>query len=194
MNVLKEGENDEAFELVIESLKSSRRYFFEEISRIRHQLAVAKTPEVIEHLENILESGDKIVLFAHHQDVLKMIHDHFKNVSVLIYGPTSIEDRDHRVRQFQTDPSIRLFVGSMRVAGLGLTLTAAHHVVFAELDWTPSVLTQCEDRCHRIGQEHNLLIQHLVVQGSMDSFMAKKVIAKQKSIRKALDEPVEARK
>ena len=69
-----------------------------------------------------------------------------------------------------------------------ITLTASSHVVFVELDWVPGTLTKAEDRLHRIGQEaSSVLIQHLVLEDSIDAYMAKKVIAKQKQIDKALN-------
>jgi len=97
------------------------------------------------------------------------------------------QEREDAVQKFQKDDNCRVFVGTMKVAGMGITLTASHHMIFAEMDWTPSVLTQAEDRCHRIGQEYSLLVQHLVVDGSMDAFMSHKIIRKQKSISKALN-------
>ena len=194
INVTREaGESDEDLAQVIEMIKGSRQFFFSEISRVRHQTGLAKLPLLIEHIQDCLDSfenGEKLVVFTHHNDVSSGLYNHFKRSvnPVLVTGlSTAVHERQAAVDSFQNDPSVKLFIGSMRVAGLGITLTAAHHVIFGELDWTPALLTQCEDRCHRIGQEYPLLVQHFVVQGSMDSFMAKKLVNKQKSIKLALD-------
>ena len=85
-----------------------------------------------------------------------------------------------------------MFIGGIHAAGVGLTLTASAHVVFAELDWVPGVMSQCEDRCHRIGQEDQVLIQHLVLEGSIDANMAKAIVEKQAVIDAALDDPTDA--
>ena len=96
--------------------------------------------------------------------------------------------RQEAVERFQGDPVIRLFCGNMQAAGVGITLTASSHVVFGELDWVPATLSQAEDRTHRIGQHaDNVLIQHLVLEGSLDAIMAQRVIDKQKLIDQALD-------
>ncbi len=68
----------------------------------------------------------------------------------------------HRVRKFQTKPQIRLGLLSMTAAGVGLTLTAATTVIFAELHWTPGVLAQAEDRTHRIGQVNSVNVIYCV--------------------------------
>lgn len=69
---------------------------------------------------------------------------------------------------FQHDEKCRVFVGSIRTAGQGITLTAASRVLFVELDYSPMVLAQAEDRCHRIGQTESLLVEYLMVRGSLD--------------------------
>jgi hypothetical protein len=97
-------------------------------------------------------------------------------------------DRQAAVDRFQNDPNCLLFVGNIQAAGVGLTLTASSHVVFAELDWVPGNVTQAEDRCHRIGQTDSVLIEHLVLEGSMDARMATTLIAKQSVLTAALDE------
>jgi SNF2 family DNA or RNA helicase len=175
------------FQAIIERLKFNRRYFFDEIAIIRHKLALAKVPYVIEHIEDLLENKDKLVVFVHHNDVARAIFDKFADKAVLVYGPTSMEDRADAVERFWKDDKVELFIGSLKTSGLGLNLQVAANVVFAELDWVPGVITQAEDRCHRIGQEKSLLVQHLVASNSMDSHMAKKIVAKQKSIQKALN-------
>lgn len=106
---------------------------------------------------------------------------------VIITGETSLSARDTAVRRFQSDPNVKVFIGSIMAAGVGLTLTAASTVIFAELDWVPGNVTQAEDRCHRIGQKDAVLIQHLVLDGSVDANMVDKVISKQAVITAALD-------
>lgn len=59
--------------------------------------------------------------------------------------------------------------------------------MFAELDWVPGNITQAEDRCHRIGQENSVHVQHLVLEGSIDAYMAKIIVNKQEIIDKAID-------
>jgi hypothetical protein len=72
-------------------------------------------------------------------------------------------------------------------AGVGLTLTAASRVVFVELDWTPKAMNQAEDRCHRIGQKDTVLVQHLVIDGTLDAKIAKMLVRKQDVADSALD-------
>lgn len=102
-------------------------------------------------------------------------------------GDTSIKDRDLAVTLFQEDDKCRLFIGTIGAAGVGLTLTASSYVVFAELDWVPGNVTQAEDRAHRIGQAESVLIQHLVLEGSLDKRMADVLVEKQDVADRALD-------
>jgi hypothetical protein len=75
------------------------------------------------------------------------------------------------VCSFQSDSRIRLALMSIKAAGVGLTLTAADTVVFAELDWNPTDLMQCEDRIHRVGQKQHCRVYYCVAAGSADSLM-----------------------
>lgn len=188
--------NELAYKAAIEDLMSANRVAFEEISRVRHEVSVAKIPYVLEHLENMIDEdpGKKVIVFAHHLDVLDAIYEAFKDRAVIIKGDTDIHDRDEAVRRFQ-DPNsgVQMFVGSLKAAGVGLTLTAADKVVFAELDWVPANVSQAEDRAHRIGQVGNVLIQHLVLDGSLDAQMARTIVAKQNVADRALDIPFESK-
>lgn len=71
--------------------------------------------------------------------------------TIRLDGQVSAKNRAERVEAFQNDEDIKVAVLSIRACGAGLTLTAAAHVVFAEMDWTPAAMKQAEDRVHRIG-------------------------------------------
>lgn len=157
------------------------------LAQIRHDTALAKVPKVNAFLEDALEDGRKIVVFAHHKDVIASIYNHFRTIAVKITGETSQKDRQKAVDDFQGNDDVKLFVGNMVAAGTGLTLTASAHVVFAELDWTPGVMAQAEDRCHRIGQKDSVLIQYLVVADSIDARLAQALVKKQDVINQAVN-------
>lgn len=188
---LAKAEGTEQYNSAVAELKQCARVAFEEISDLRHRTALAKVPQVIEHITDALgEEGHKLVVFAHHRDVIAMILEALTAAdirAVSITGDTEMHDRQRAVDTFQSDPNVRVFVGNMIAAGVGLTLTAASHVIFAELDWVPGNVTQAEDRCHRIGQHDSVLVQHLVIDGSLDAKMARTLIEKQAVIDAALD-------
>lgn len=180
---------DEEYRAAVANLRKTQLVAFEEMAKARHNLAMKKVPAVVEHLEN---TSGKVVVFAHHKDVVAALRTALlaHNVAV-ITGDTPVADRHGQVARFQTDPTCRFFIGNIQAAGVGITLTAASHVVFAELDWVPANLSQAEDRCHRIGQLDSVLVQHLVVDGSLDQRMASLLIEKQEVIKKALDDQSE---
>lgn len=163
---------------------------FEELAAARRDLAVAKAGLVAERVNEMLEETDKIVVFARHKEAVRSIAALLAEAGHVVRTMTGDDDLDKRqaaVDSFQNDPSVRAFVATFGAAGVGHTLTAAGVVVFAELDWTPAVMTQAEDRLHRIGQKNAVLVVHLVVEGSVDSKVAEKLIEKQAVADAALD-------
>jgi len=185
-------DDEDAYEKAIDDLKAARQLAFEEMASVRREIAEAKTPLVIDHVNDVLTEEDKVVVFAHHKTVIEDLEDAFGDEAVSLTGDTPSSERQRAVDRFQNDDEVRVFIGSIHAAGTGLTLTAASHVVFAELDWTPSVNRQAEDRCHRIGQESNVQIQYLVVDGSPEAHIAQKCVQKQKRIDRAMDGEIES--
>jgi SWI/SNF-related matrix-associated actin-dependent regulator 1 of chromatin subfamily A len=166
------------------SLSLDHTIAFSDLSTIRYESAMAKVPLVVEHIKNTLESEEKLVVFAHHKKVAAEIGAAFKGV-VTYTGDHTVEQRQAAVDAFQEDPNVRLFVGT-KAAWVGITLTAASIVIFAELDWVPGDVTQGEDRLHRKGQKNAVLVQHLVVDGSIDAKIAQILVAKQEILDAAL--------
>ena len=180
---------DDEFKSAIENLRKRNGIAFTEMAKVRHEDALAKLPKVIPEIEaDIEERGNaKILIAAHHSDVIAQLHKAFPR-SVILTGEMKLEDRQRSVDQFQSDPKCGPFIGSIRAAGEGITLTAANQVCFVEEDWVPGKITQFEDRCHRIGQRDNVLVKHFVVAGTMDANMAAACVAKQNEADAALDD------
>jgi len=123
---------------------------------------IGKAQAVADYLLDWLAGSSpsqKILVFAHHKDVLDALDQALlkrcPNSHIRIDGTVAPSVRHHMVQKFQTCSRIRVAVLSITAAGVGLTLTAASTVLFAELHWTPGVLAQAEDRAHRIGQQHD---------------------------------------
>lgn len=187
VELAKASDDDAVYRAAVQKLREGVKVQFDEIADLRHKTAIAKVPQVIDHITTVLEEEQKLVVFAHHHDVIAQIRAPFRQQAVVVTGETPLKQRQVAVDAFQQNPHIRLFIGNLQAAGVGLTLTAASHVVFAELDWVPGVMSQAEDRCHRYGQQDAVLVQHLVLEGSLDSNMAHELITKQAVIDAALD-------
>lgn len=158
-------------------------------SKRRHEQALAKVDAVVTHVSDVLDNPGKVILFAHHADVIAQLAERLgEHAPEIVTGLTNIGEREYAVRRFQKDPACRLFIGSIGAAGVGITLTAAETVVFAELDPMPSRMSQAEDRAHRIGLRNMVLVQHLVTNGSLCARMAKILVKKQAVITAAIDD------
>ena len=188
VEMAKASEDKEDYEAAVSELSLTMQFHFTEMSRIRKEVAIAKVPAVIERISDVLNAGHKVVVFAHHHEVTDRLFRSlpFEQV-VKLDGRDEMKDRDHSVRRFQTDDEVKVFIGGIHAAGVGLTLTAASHVIFAELDWVPGKISQAEDRCHRIGQKDSVFVQHLVLEGTIDAQMAHTLVAKQFVLDQALD-------
>lgn len=162
-----------------------------ELAKMRMRTAIAKAPAVAQRVIELAEGGEKkIVVFAFHHEVMDLIQAHLKKAgltSCILDGRVAkVEDRQAMVDAFQRG-EIDVFIGGFRPAGVGWTLTRGTICVFAELDYVPGNLTQCEDREHRIGQKNAVYVEHDVLEGSLDEFMAGHLVEKQDTIARALD-------
>jgi SWI/SNF-related matrix-associated actin-dependent regulator 1 of chromatin subfamily A len=166
---------------------------FTAISAARKAIAEAIIPLAIKEIEESLEELDKIVVWGHHHLLIEALFKHFQDKAVVVYGETSMTDRQAAVDAFQTDSNVKLFIGSIQAAGAGLTLTAASNESFFEEDWVPGNIEQAEDRCHRIGQVNAVLVKHYVLDKSVSSRMVQALIDKTAVIRKGLDDQGQAK-
>jgi SWI/SNF-related matrix-associated actin-dependent regulator 1 of chromatin subfamily A len=163
---------------------------WDNLSKVRHETALAKAPLVAAFVEDIVSStNEKVVIFAHHRDVIAFLAEALGwCCPVILAGGMSPKEKQASIDRFQTLPAVRIFVGNIQAAGTGITLApASSRCIFAELSWTPAEMTQCEDRLHRIGTKDSVHVQHLVLEGSLDAMMVKVLIKKQQILDAVLE-------
>ncbi|KAL8244443.1 hypothetical protein R6Q59_010701 [Mikania micrantha] len=160
------------------------------INKIYTESAEAKIPAVLDYLGTVVEAGCKFIVFAHHQPMIDSIHQFLlkKKVGCIrIDGGTPAGSRQSLVNDFQEKDSIKVAVLSIKAGGVGLTLTAASTVIFAELSWTPGDIIQAEDRAHRIGQVSSVNVYFLLANDTVDDIIWDVVQSKLENLGQMLD-------
>ena len=155
------------------------------MATIRKETALRKLEPAVELLKEVIVDH-KVVVFCHHRQLIESLMQVFKRKAVHVIGGMDTESRAVAVKKFQTNDKVRLFVGSIRSAGVGLTLTAASHVIFLDLDWSPAVMAQAEDRLHRVGQQDSVHVQYYVFKDTIDEWIARSLVRKQMDIDQVL--------
>lgn len=131
----------------------------------------SKLTVVKEIVKDASESGKKILLFSQFTSVLKKIEEDFKkeDISYLyLDGGTSAKDRVERVKRFNEDSNIKVFLISLKAGGVGLKLTSASVVIHFDPWWNPAVEEQATDRAHRFGQENKVEVIKLVAKDTIE--------------------------
>jgi SNF2 family DNA or RNA helicase len=157
------------------------------IEKAKQAAALGKLPAAINWIEEFLESGEKLVVFANHREITKRIYEKFQDQAVMIIGGISQAERQSAVDRFQDDPNVNLFVGNMEAAGVGITLTAASNVAIIEFPWTPDTVEQAIDRCHRIGQTDSVTAWFLVAENTIEESIVDMLQSKAGDIHKIMD-------
>ena len=130
------------------------------ITQLRRVAALGKIDAAEEWIRTFLDSGEKLIVFAHHKEIQTQIATRFPDCAV-VRGDDPVRVRQQHVDRFQTSPT-PLIVCSLIAGGVGITLTAASNVAFLEYGWSPATQDQAEDRAHRIGQVNTVNIWNLV--------------------------------
>lgn len=131
----------------------------------------SKLTVVKEIVKDASESGKKILLFSQFTSVLKKIEEDFKkeDISYLyLDGGTSAKERVERVKKFNEDSNIKVFLISLKAGGVGLNLTSASVVIHFDPWWNPAVEDQATDRAHRFGQENKVEVIKLVAKDTIE--------------------------
>jgi SWI/SNF-related matrix-associated actin-dependent regulator 1 of chromatin subfamily A len=181
ISYLREAKGDKAAD------SASNAEIITQIEYLKQAAVKGKLKAVLEWVEDFLESGEKLVMFATHSFVINALMERFATVSVKIDGSMNSTRKQEAVNAFQTLPSIKLIVANIQAGGVGHTLTAASNVGFIEYPWTPGELKQAEDRLHRITQKYTVNVHFLMVLGTIEEKIAILLDKKTKVLDAVLD-------
>jgi SWI/SNF-related matrix-associated actin-dependent regulator 1 of chromatin subfamily A len=144
---------------------------FTKLTKIRQVIADEKITQTIELAENIIEQGKKVIIFCNFTESLEKITEHFGKMAVKLNGTMSKTEKQFSVDQFQENDKIKVFVGNIKAAGVGITLTAAEAVIFNDLSFLPSDHAQAEDRSYRYGQKNNVLVYYPIFENTIEGII-----------------------
>jgi SNF2 family DNA or RNA helicase len=145
-----------------------------QLGALQRLAARGKLHAALAWIHDFLASGEPLVVFARHREVQEAVIERFPDALHLL-GRDKIEEREASVQAFQEPDGPQLIVCATRVAAQGITLTRSSNVVFLELEWTPAMHDQAEDRCHRIGQHDAVTAWYLLAANTIDETMSELV-------------------
>ena len=170
---------------------SSLTVQFSKLMKVRKVISNEKTKQTIEIVENIIEQGKKVIVFTNFTESLQTIYKHFEKQAVYLDGSCSKPHRQKAVDEFQDNEKIKVFVGNIKAAGVGLTLTSAEVVIMNDLSFVPAEHSQAEDRAYRYGQKNNVLVYYPLYENTIEGAIYDILNRKKQIIRTVMGDQLE---
>lgn len=143
--------------------------------------ARGKIDAMIEYAQEVVDSGEKIIVFAWHKEIVAEIASAIPG-SVTVTGDSSLQERQKAVDYFQNDPKTKCIICNFKSGGVGITLTSSPYVSFIELPWHPADADQAEDRSWRIGQGQKVDCRYILGINTIDEHIYKIIEEKRKIV------------
>lgn len=181
--------SEEAYDEKLQNIEASKHLV--EMQKLQQITSAAKIRSVAEHAYRLAKGGEKVLIFTTYTDTLEKLQRIFKHNKLpvaTINGQTKNENRVKAVDAIQEDPNTCLFIGNIKAAGVGITLTKASKVLFIDTEWTPALNQQAEDRAHRYGQENAVDVIYFIAKETIDEDKQKALEAKREVINSILGE------
>jgi SWI/SNF-related matrix-associated actin-dependent regulator 1 of chromatin subfamily A len=160
---------------------SSLTVQFSKLMKVRQVIAEEKINDTIELAQNIIDQDKKVIIFTNFTNTLQKIHSHFGKQSVYLDGSCTKLQRQYAVDQFQENDKIKVFVGNLKAAAVGITLTAGEAVIMNDLSFVPSDHDQAQDRAYRYGQKNSVSVYYPVFENSIEGIIYD-MLSKKKNI------------
>jgi SNF2 family DNA or RNA helicase len=172
---------------VIAKIKAESNEHLVRLSVLRRLSARAKMPVIEEWVQERINEGKKVVIAAHHREVVNDLANKFGNLR--IQGGMDVADVEIQKKKFQelSAAEAPVIVLSIQAAKTGHTLTAAQEVLFVELPWTPADVDQTYSRCHRLGQKGSVTATYMLASGTLDEEIYSLIERKRGVVNAAVD-------
>jgi SWI/SNF-related matrix-associated actin-dependent regulator of chromatin subfamily A-like protein 1 len=162
----------------LEKKKGSVDRTLVELILLRQYMALQAIPKSIEIAENALEQDQKVIIFTSYAEELEVLQKHFGKQAVVHHGKMNDTQKQVSVDRFQNDDKVRVFIGNIISAGVGITLTAATVEIFNSMDWVPGNVKQAIHRAYRIGQRHPVNVYFNIFKDTIDEKVWKTLFQK----------------
>jgi SWI/SNF-related matrix-associated actin-dependent regulator 1 of chromatin subfamily A len=151
------------------------------LMKVRQLISYEKIPYTCELIDKCLEQGKKVIILTNFTMSLDMLHEKYKKNSVTLDGRMSKDRRQESVDRFQNEDKIKIFIGNIKAAGVGITLTAAEVVIMNDLSFVPADHSQGEDRAYRYGQKNSVLVYYPVFGNTVETIIYN-ILQKKKNV------------
>lgn len=143
-------------------------------------------PNTIKMTDDFISQGEKVIIATCYDEELNMLKDYYGDKCVVYNGKMNQKQKDAAQKAFMEDPNVMVFIGQVIAAGVGLTLTVSHTLIFNNIDFVPSSNRQMEDRIYRIGQTKNVDVYYQMYRGTQYEKMWNLVMKKELIINQVI--------
>lgn len=145
---------------------------------VRQYLAKQMVDNTIKLVDNMLEEGGKVIIVCTFSEEIAMFKDYYKKKCVVYDGKMTAKAKDKAEQAFNNDKNVRVFIGQILAAGVGLNLVVANKMVFNSYSWVAADNAQIEDRIYRLTQKNDVTCVYQLFNDSMSKHMYDTVIGK----------------
>ena len=177
---------DEYLSLQEDKEKTDKNKKLIEVSLMRQWLADKMIPKTISLVKKCVDKGHKVIIFCAYDNEIEKFREEFKDICVYHNGKLTEKRKNEAVNKFQNDDNIKVFIGNIISAGVGITLVAADVVVFNNFSFVPADNLQSEDRIHRLNQTKPCTIYYQSFNGTYFDKMLEIVHSKEDVIDKVI--------
>jgi hypothetical protein len=151
------------------------------LMKVRQLISYEKIPYTCELIDRCIDQGKKVIVLTNFTMTLDILHEKYKKNSVVLDGRMTKDRKQESVDKFQNEDKYKIFIGNIKAAGVGITLTAAEVVIMNDLSFVPADHSQGEDRAYRYGQKNSVLVYYPVFENTIEKIIYN-ILQKKKGI------------
>lgn len=147
-----------------------------EVGKLKQVCSRSKIDRMVSDIRNAIEQGQKVIVFSQYTETIRQMKEALKEKSpgndpifpVTLTGEDDMNERQKAIDAFQNEETVKVFIANIKAGGVGITLTEASIVMFADMEWSPEIHSQAEDRAHRIGQGGTVNVYYYIVNDTIE--------------------------